>query len=230
MHLNKRLDQFFLKNGSIINEEAEAAELAENDNVLEIGAGDGKLTSKLAEKCNVIAIEIDKRFIPELKKIRNAEIICGDALKILKQKREGRNNICFNKIVSNIPYSISKKIILEILRHKWNNAVMIVQKEFAQKLAGESKLSLLVEDCCEFEIIGYVPASAFVPTAIDSALIRMRQKKLMDEHFWSFLNKIYHKNKNVKNTADKYPEKYAKMKVHQLSLKEIKEIYESNRD
>ncbi len=230
MHLNKRLDQFFLKNRSIINEEAEAAELAENDIVLEIGAGDGKLTSKLAEKCNVIAIEIDKRFIPELKKIRNAEIICGDALKILRQKREGKIVLDFNKIVSNIPYSLSKKILLELMRHKWDSVVIIVQKEFAQKIASNSRLSLLIEDCCEFEIIGYVPASAFVPTAVDSALIRLRQKKLMDERFWRFLNRIYHKNKNAGNIARNCPEKYAKMKIHQLSLKEIKEIYESYRD
>lgn len=230
MHLKKHLDQFFLKNDSIINEEVEAASLSENDNVLEIGAGDGRLTRNLAEKCNVIAIEIDERFSPELKKIRNAEIICNDALKILRQKREGKNSIAFNKIVSNIPYSLSKKILLELMRHEWDSAVLIVQKEFSQKMISGSKLALLIEDCCEFEIIGYVPAVAFVPVAVESALIRLRQKKLMDELFWSFLNKIYHKNKNAGNVVKICPEEYAKMKVHQLGLKEIKEIYLMNRD
>lgn len=230
MELNRHLDQFFLADESIINEEVEAAGLSEDDIVLEIGAGDGGLTRKLAGKCRVVAIEIDKRFMPQLKGIKNAEIICDNVLKILRQKREGKNIIVFNKIVSNIPYSLSKKIILEILKHEWSIAVLVVQKEFAQKLAGGSRLSLLVEDCCDYDVIGFIPAGAFEPPAIDSALIRLKQKKTMDTDFWNFLGRFYHKNKNVKNVAKKCPEKYAKMKVHQLSLGEIREIYEMDRD
>ena len=230
MQPNKRLDQFFLADESVINEEVEAAGLSEDDVVLEIGAGDGRLTRKIAEKCRVVAIEIDKKFMPQLKGIKNAEIICDDALKILRQKREGKIGIEFSKIVSNVPYSLSKKIILEILKHEWSIAVLVVQKEFAQKMTTGSKLSLIVEDCCDFEIIGYVSGGSFMPRAVDSALVRMKQKKTMDINFWNFLNKIYHRNKNVKNVAGKCPEKYAKMKVHQLSLDEIKEIYEMNRD
>ncbi len=230
MHLNRHLDQFFLADESVINEEVEAARLSGDDIVLEIGAGDGRLTRKLAGKCRVVAIEIDKRFMPQLKGIKNAEIICDDALKILRQKREGKIGVEFSKIVSNVPYSLSKKIILEILKHEWSIAVLVVQKEFAQKLAGGSRLSLLIEDCCDYDIIGFIPAGAFMPPAVDSALIRLKQKKMMDSDFWNFLNKFYHKNKNARNVAGKCPEKYAKMKVHQLSLDEIKEIYEMDKD
>lgn len=231
MELNKRLDQFFLEDESILSEEIETAKLTRNDIVLEIGAGDGRLTRKIAERCMVIAIEIDKRFAPQLKKISNAEVIFDNALKILRQKREGKIDVKFNKIVSNIPYSISKKIVLEILKHEWDTAVLIVQKEFAQKITSGSRLSLLIEDCCLFEIVGYIPAGAFTPPAADSALIRLKQKKVMDKDFWNFINKLYNqKNKNLRNVVEKCPEKYAKMKVHQLSFEEIREIYSMNRD
>lgn len=224
MHPNKRLDQFFLAE-SVINEEIETACLSGDDVTLEIGAGDGRLTREIAKKCPVVAIEIDKRFIAHLKTV-NAEIICDDALKVLKQKREGRNKIQFNKIISNIPYSLSKKILLEILKHEWDIAVLVVQKEFAQKLSSGSRLSLLIEDCCDFDIIGFIPAGAFVPPAVDSALIRLKQKKVMDNGFWDFINRLYsQKNKNLRNVVNSCPEKYAKKKVHQLSLEEAREIY-----
>ena len=144
----KSWDQFFIQNDSVLDKEVELAELNSNDTVLEIGAGFGNLTEKLAEKARVIAIEKDKRFLPYLKNIKNITAIHGNALKLLEEK-----SLKFNKIISNIPYSLSKKILLEILKRKWKIAVLIVQKEFAEKFSGGSKLSLLVHDCCDFRIV-----------------------------------------------------------------------------
>jgi 16S rRNA (adenine1518-N6/adenine1519-N6)-dimethyltransferase len=225
----KSWDQLFLRDDALLEEEIELAEISSSDTVLEIGAGFGNLTEKLAKGSKVIAIERDKRFLQYLKKIENVTVIHGNALKILKENRKN-SSFSFNKIVSNIPYSLSKKIILEIMKHKWEIAVLIVQKEFADKLASNSKLSLLTEDCCKLEISRSVPANAFYPAALESSLICMRQKKPMDEKFWLFINEIFrYRNKDIINVVDNCPKNLARKKIHQLSLKNAKELYQLNK-
>ncbi|MFH1420849.1 MAG: rRNA adenine N-6-methyltransferase family protein [Candidatus Aenigmatarchaeota archaeon] len=193
MELNKRLDQFFLNNSRILEKEVELAELDKNETVLEIGAGDGRLTRLLSKHSNVVAIEIDRRFAPLLGKI-SCKTIYGDALKIIPK-------LDFDKVVSNIPYSLSQPILMALLKKKWKIAVLIVQKEFAQKLLEPGdKLYLVVNDCCNVAKIMDVPAGEFEPTAIDSMMILLEQKKTMDDNFWMFLTSLFrHKNKVIKS-------------------------------
>jgi len=63
-------------------------------------------------------------------KNKNIHIIRGDALKLTFPN--------FNKIVSNIPYGISRKITLKLLEYKFNLGILTVQKEFAEKLTAMS--------------------------------------------------------------------------------------------
>jgi len=219
----KQLDQFFLQNENMLNKEIQLAELKSDNIVLEIGAGPGNLTEKIAEKSRVIAIEKDKRFIPLLERIENTTVICDDATKAIKE-------LFFDKIISNIPYSVSKKLLLELLKKQWEKAVLIVQKEFAEKMLGGSKLSLLIEDCTELSAVAQISADDFYPPAVNSALIVMNQKKLMDEKFWLFLVKLFrHKNKDLKNVIKNCPEQLARKKPSQLNLKEAKKLYELNK-
>ena len=221
----RKLDQFFIKDRLILEKETQLADLHSNDIVLEIGAGFGNLTELLAENARVIAVEKDRRFIPHLKKIKNVDVICNDILRLLKGKRLGKADIQFNKIVSNIPYSISKPLLLELLRHKWESAVLIMQKEFAEKLA-HKKLGIIIGDCCDLKIICQISGNKFHPEAVDSSLIVLKQRKLLNEEFLRFLEEVYrHKNKDVKNVIEKYPERLAKKKIQHLTLDELKEIF-----
>ena len=193
-----KYDQYFLKNEEILNLEIDLADLKKDDIVLEIGAGFGNLTEKIAKKAKVIAVEKDPRFIKFLEKIKNVKVKYGDALNILDKKK-----LNFNKIISNIPYSLSQKLLLKFLKRKWEKAVLIVQKEFAEKMRKDTKLSLLIDDCCEMKIEGTVPDQAFYPKAITSALVVLKQKKEMDIGFWKFLKQMFrYNNKNVKNALD----------------------------
>ncbi len=217
------MDQYFVRDESVLAEEIKLAGLSEKDVVLEIGAGIGNLTEKIAEKCRVMAVEKDARFIPFLGRIKNAEAVKGDALSVIKERK-------FNKIVSNIPYSISQPLLLELLKRKWETAVLIVQKEFAEKIAGNSKLSVLVNDCCDFSIEYFVPGGSFYPPAPDSAIILLRQRKTMDEELWKFLSRIFvQKNRNVRNVIKNCPAELAGKKVHQLCVEEIKALHELNK-
>lgn len=221
-------NQFFLADEAVLDYEVELAELSSDDIVLEIGAGIGNLTRKIAEHGNAVAVEEDRRFLPLLRKIDDAEIIIGDALGILEAKRKGKQDFTFNKIISNIPYSLSQKILVELLQHKWDLAVLCVQKEFAMKLWKKEAVALAVADCCDSDIVKIVPADAFYPTAVESAIIILRQKKLLDIAFWHFLKITYTKrNKDVKNLFRDAPSGMVRKKVHQLSVEELKELWAS---
>jgi len=108
------------------------AGLNKGDTVLEIGAGTGNLTFEIAKFAAVYAIEKDEKLVAGLEKIKNKNIhiIRGDALKLTFPN--------FNKIVSNIPYGISRKITLKLLEYKFNLGILTVQKEFAEKLTAMS--------------------------------------------------------------------------------------------
>ena len=213
--LNKELDQYLLSD-SYIAIEVRDAELSPSDIVLEIGAGPGNLTRALAQKAKkVIALELDQRFLPQLIGIPKAEIVIGDAMKLDWPDCD--------KIVSNIPYSLSSKILLKMLKHKWSEAVIVVQNEFAQKLIKGTKLAAAVADCCELELLDKIPAGAFRPAAIDSRIIRLKQRKQLDEEFYRFVSELFrHKNKTISVGRGE------KKKIHQLTLDELKILYRAS--
>ncbi len=235
----KNLDQYFLHDDRLLTEEVKAAQLKSSDVVFEVGAGVGNLTRKIAEKCKVIGIEKDYSFRTVLRHIESTNILFGDALEVLESLRTSREAKLakrekpsqeFNKIISNIPYSISQDLLLEFLRHKWDLAVLIVQKEFAEKLMEKDKLGLLMEECAEVKILKQVPADAFYPKSVPSSLVLVKQKRQMDNDFWLFLTEIFKdRNRDVKNVLKNYPVMLAKKKVHQLSIEEIRQLYEMNR-
>ncbi len=234
---NPKLDQYFLHDDKILAEEVGLAKIGRDDAVLEVGAGIGNLTIVLSKKpAKIIAVEKDYSFSHVLKNIPNTQVFLGDALEFLESLRTAkaetktplkRSTIVFNKIVSNIPYSISQPLLLEFFRHKWDIAVLIVQKEFAEKLMSKERLGLVMSDIAEVSIIKNVPANAFYPTAVPSSLVLVKQKKLLDDGFWSFVSALK-PNKDVSNQAKNYPKNLAKKKVHQLTLTELKSLYKMN--
>ena len=221
--MQRKLHQHFLSSSFILNEEVALAELKKGDIVLEIGAGPGYLTRKLASKAKTLAVEKDGKFIPALQGINNAEVFHEDALAFLKKARS------FNKVVSNIPYYISQPLLLAILKKKWEICVLLVQKEFAQKAVSHDKLGLLVEDCCSASVRGFVPAAAFAPKGVDSAFLVLRQKKAMDESLWSFLRKAYSMGNKNAGALPACPQNLRTKKIHQLSLEEIHQIHALNK-
>ncbi len=224
---NPALDQFFLTNDEILDEEVSLANLKKSDTVLEVGAGIGNLTIRLAKKAHVLAVEKDYSFMGVLKGI-DCETIFGDAIEFLESLRSNHGGSDpFNKIVSNIPYSISQPLILELFRHKWETAVLVVQKEFAEKLVSGERLGMLMKDMADIKIVRQIPAGAFYPVAVPSALIMIKQKKLIDDDFWNFLCALK-PNRNVSNQVKKYPKQLGVKKVHQLTLAELKILFRQN--
>jgi 16S rRNA (adenine1518-N6/adenine1519-N6)-dimethyltransferase len=197
---------------SVLQEVIDYASLTSNDNVLEIGAGLGFLTKLLSKECkSVTAIEIDPALIEilheQLKESTNVEIIQGNVF--------GSNVSSFNKIVSIPPYQISSDLLVWMLDKVFVRAVLILQKEFADRLVAPvgsehySWLPVMTDFYLETELLHRVPKSAFYPPPkVDSAIVRLEPKdsgspQLRNkQQFQHFLKSMFtERNRKVRNAA-----------------------------
>lgn len=184
--MRTKLGQNFLINKSIAEQIAESADLSSKDNVLEIGPGKGILTKYLTKYAKkVLAVEIDRGLAKELSgKIRKEiKIIEGDVLKINLPKLVKENNFENYKVVANLPYYITSKIIRLFLETKYPPSVMVlmVQKEVGERIIAkdgkESILSISVKFYADPELSFEVPRENFDPAPeVDSAVIKITRK------------------------------------------------------
>jgi 16S rRNA (adenine1518-N6/adenine1519-N6)-dimethyltransferase len=205
----KKQGQTFLSSHRIAREIVDLAELSGRDEVLEIGGGFGVLTQQIAERAQQVhVIELDPNLAKALrdavKDFTNVNIIEGDVL-IVDLPRA-------NKIVSNLPYSISSEVTFRILREiKFEQAILMYQKEFASRLVAApgtteySRLTINVQYYVDVEEILEVPAELFYPLpAVDSTVVRMtpRSKGIFardDSVFHWMIGGIYpYPNKNLR--------------------------------
>jgi 16S rRNA A1518/A1519 N6-dimethyltransferase RsmA/KsgA/DIM1 with predicted DNA glycosylase/AP lyase activity len=135
-------DQHLMTNQETIEKIVDAASIKRGDRVVEIGAGEGALTKKLVMKgARITAIEMDERFKGPLGKLNygNVEIIYGNALDII-------DKIEFNKIVSNIPYSICEPLLSKLGGRNFDLAVISIPENFYKTISsrfGEKNYSVL---------------------------------------------------------------------------------------
>jgi 16S rRNA (adenine1518-N6/adenine1519-N6)-dimethyltransferase len=158
---------------------ADYADLSSNDSVLEIGPGTGNLTEVLAQRAGCVwAVEVDPALAEGLRgRFGNVEVIRGDALKVELPDCD--------KIVSNLPYQISSQITYRLLKRPFDLAVLIYQKEFAQRMLAEpgqkiyGRLGMAVGYLCHREILEWVTRSAWRPVPkVDSAMVRLQPKEV----------------------------------------------------
>jgi len=171
----KSKGQNFLIDERVASRHIAFAGIEKGDSVLEVGPGLGILTEKLIEACdNVTAIELDEKLADHIESEygERLKLIRGDALSIPFPK--------FDRFVSNLPYSISTPIIFKLLNYNFKKAVVMVQKEFAERMVagrGEvdySRLTVNVYYRAECRILENVPASRFKPRPkVDSSLVEI---------------------------------------------------------
>lgn len=169
-------DQHLLKDKLILSKEVGEAMLSKNDRVIEIGAGTGILTERLCQKSgSVMAFEIDEKFSESLDKIKerhpNLKIVYGNALDFSWKG--------YNKIVSNIPYTLSEAIIQKAIQERIPFLVLIVSDRFKDTLFDEEeKLGFLANLFYDIKLITDVPRRAFFPPPeINSFMISLEKWK-----------------------------------------------------
>lgn len=184
----KKFGQNFLIDPHVLEKIVYAAQITEDDFVLEIGPGIGTLTQYLCECARqVLAVEIDKNLIPILQETlssyQNVDVLQGDILKQdIRQIADRYNNGRPIKVVANLPYYITTPIIMELFESRvpLANVTVMVQKEVADRMRAEpgsrdcGALSLAVQYYAEPYVAAFVPPNCFIPRPnVGSAVIRL---------------------------------------------------------
>jgi 16S rRNA (adenine1518-N6/adenine1519-N6)-dimethyltransferase len=179
-----RLGQNFLADPNLLDAIVRDAALAPDDVVLEVGAGEGVLTERLAVvAAHVHSVEIDRRLEPALAALAardNVSLHWGDAMKVDLAGFEPAPTA----MVANLPYAVATPLILrtiELLPALAGWTVM-VQREIADRLRAApgsrtyGSPSVLVQLACEVELARRVDPAVFRPRPrVDSAILRLRR-------------------------------------------------------
>lgn len=175
------LGQNFLVDEDVLKNIVDAAELREDDEVVEIGAGLGVLTRELAKQAKkVTALEFDRNIFPALQKnlqeFENVDLQNLDVRKFTVP--QGRY-----KLVANIPYYLTSPILRQFFVESGSppdTAVLLIQREVAEKICDAKKLSVIALEVKIFgepEIVEIVKPESFLPPPkVDSAVIKISLK------------------------------------------------------
>ena len=179
---DKTLGQSFLVDPEVAREIIRSADLDRETSVLEIGGGLGILSEMIARVAgDVHVVEVDSRLAEALREVlgtySNVDIIEGDALEVDLPD--------VNRVVSNLPYSISSAITFRLMNEiSFDFAVLMYQKEFAHRLLAVpgtqdySRLSIDAQYLAKFQHIMEVPAEMFYPVpAVDSVVVKVEPRK-----------------------------------------------------
>lgn len=174
---NRLMGQSFMVEPGLFERLSHYAAVAKADVVLDAGAGFGFLTRFLAKQCrSVIAVEKDPRIAEalreQLKSLTNVDVIEGDVLETELPK--------FNKLIAIPPYYLSSRLVMWLLEREIDCAVLILQREFANKLianVGSEEYGWLKVLTChnaEVKLLDSVPKELFYPQPeVDSEIVRL---------------------------------------------------------
>ncbi len=204
-----KYDQHFLQDIEVARKIVSSLDIKNNEEILEIGPGRGVLTQFL--KGDVTLVEIDKTLCKELKeKFQNFEIINTNILKYNKN---------FDKIISNVPYSICEPLMNKLLKMNFKKAILMFPVNFLNK----GLLNLVMNHFFEINELFQVSKNSFYPLPkINSKVLEIKHKKLNEKE--KLLLKIYlQSDKKLKNVFDS-DLSFNDKRIYQMNFDEWKEL------
>jgi len=198
---NKGLGQNFLVDPAALDKIVAAAELTPDDVALEVGAGLGTLTRRLAQEAGrVVAVELDQRLIPVLESVLagldNVTLVRGDILELdpavlvnqgsgIRDQGSGTrdqhptSNFQY-KVVANLPYYITSAVLRHLLEAalKPQRMVLTVQREVAERIVAKpgqmSLLAVSVQFYGQPRLLFRLKPGSFYPSPeVESAVVRV---------------------------------------------------------
>jgi 16S rRNA (adenine1518-N6/adenine1519-N6)-dimethyltransferase len=179
-----RLGQNFLADPSLLDAIVRDAELADADVVLEVGAGEGVLTQRLAAvAAHVHTIELDRGLeaaLAPVASLPNVTLRWADAMDVNFATLEPAPTA----VVANLPYAVATPVILRTIEQlpsvrRWT---VMVQREIADRLRAASgsrtygSPSVLAQLACEVKLVRVVNPAVFRPRPrVESAILAMRR-------------------------------------------------------
>lgn len=248
----KKFGQNFISDKNLLNAIADDAEVTKNDQVLEIGAGAGSLTSILSEKAEkVVSFEIDKDLTDHLLglNLKNVEFVFDDFMKRDMSEIEAKFDKNY-KVVANLPYYITTPIIFRFFEEatKLDSLTIMVQKEVAERVCAKEGgkdygiLTVMANFYGLPKIARIINRQMFYPQPnVDSALlvIKIDKTKFQDidkKRFSLFIKTCFSMRRKtlLNNLSSLYSkqfltetldEKTLKKRAEQFSLDEFVEIF-----
>lgn len=179
-----RLGQNFLADPNLLDAIVRDAELGPADVVLEVGAGEGVLTERLAAvAAHVHTVEIDRKLEPVLAPLAahpEVELHWGDAMKLDLAGFDPAPSA----VVANLPYAIATPLILRTIEQipgvrRWT---VMVQREIADRLRAApgsrtyGSPSVQAQLACEVKLLRSVDPAVFRPRPrVESAILSLRR-------------------------------------------------------
>jgi 16S rRNA (adenine1518-N6/adenine1519-N6)-dimethyltransferase len=233
------LDQHFMIDEKLLDEIASYA--TSWDTVVEIGCGQGALTTRLAKNAKfVFAIEKDESFISVLQDkfmdVKNVAFTFADVLDMELPE--------FDKCISNLPYAICEPLLWRLFRLKFQEAVLVLPEGFADILTGKtwSKLNFIVPMFFSVKKVKTIGKEAFnPPPRVRSALVVLKpcesvnplreiyqqyDKKLRNALREVFMKEGLTKRKASLKASGMFQKQMLDKKVLNLSAVEIKKLME----
>ncbi len=206
MKKRQKLGQHFLTSEKIAKDIVAAANITKQDSVLEIGTGMGILVPFLCKNAKkVVSFETDKKLYQNASlnlKSLNLQLKFGDGFK-------SKEN--FTVFVSNLPYSNSRNAIEWLIQKEFSRAVIMVQKEFAEKLQAISKkkrkaISVLAQHAFDIEPIFQVNKTNFSPQPkVDSLVLKLKSKRIVSKELIQTVNKLFsYRRKTLQNIMKQF--------------------------
>jgi len=204
-----KYDQHFLQDFEAAKKIVSFLDIKKNEKILEIGPGKGILTQYLHEK--VTLIELDKRLCKELKeKFPQFKVINRNVLGYDEE---------FDKIISNVPYSICEPLMNKLLKMNFKKAILM----FPEKFMTKGLLSLIMPHFFEINDLLVVSKNLFYPIPkINSKIFEIKHKKLNDKEK-ILLNIYLQSDKKLKNVFDN-DLSFKDKRIYQLNFDEWKEV------
>jgi len=216
-----RHGQNFLIDLNLVQVIVEAAELTDQDVVLEVGTGTGSLTQLMAQRtAAVVTVEIDSHLFElasehlidfphvtmlKLDALKNKNQFDQHIMEVVGEKLEEHPGTKL-KLVSNLPYNIATPVLSNLLLtdHVPDMMVATIQKEVADRIVAQpwskdyGALSVWMQAQTDAEILRLMPPSVFWPAPkVESAIIRImvdreRQRAIPDlKYFHQFVKAIF---------------------------------------
>jgi len=204
--MKPKLAQHFLIDESVLEFEAKSASVR-GKSVLEIGAGDGRLTQRLLKQGagHITAVEIDPKLAKGLRQKFHSRVKVEecDILGFAPEKK-------YNAVVGNIPYYITSPILFKLAGMDFDKAILCIQKEVAARLLsgpgtrGYGRLSVSSQLIFKTEILALVGRTAFFPPPkVDSCIISLEKTGFLpSEKEERLIGALFsHKKKSVRNAV-----------------------------
>ncbi len=202
------LGQHFLISESTAKSIVGFAEITKKDTVLEIGTGRGILIPYLCEVAKqVISVEKDKELYSQaLEKFSNFSNLT------LKQGDGFKMDLDFTIFVSNLPYSESRNAIEWLAQKKFSHGIIMVQREFAEKLSAKpgnknhKAITVIANGCGDFKHLMDVKRSVFSPSPnVDSVILKLTKRHQIPKDIIKLVNKLFsYRRKTLHNVAKQF--------------------------